>query len=249
MLKSSETPSVPKSASATRPAVKGQHIGRHFAAGIQGDRGGAYQHDPRRVTITTTRTARDALRMLEENLVMARQQRAGGAAGPPPGCARKMSGGHADDPAAQDAQRRARGVHRVGQPGQPEHHQRDPRHVVEDSLGGGEAERSLRWNRSDMERRDGGGGATPGPHVDAEREHEIAEPRAGEDDVVDGDHGGGDEAHDGHGPEGEVFPALLHRLALHVEEPVGQDTWAPARRRRGSPGVVAAPMPIAHSSG
>jgi len=31
------------------------------------------------------------------------------------------------------------------------------------------------------------------------------------------------EAHDGHGPEGEVLPALLHGLALHVEEPIGKD--------------------------
>jgi hypothetical protein len=59
-------------------------------------------------------------------------------------------------------------------------------------------------------------------HVDAERKHEIAELRARIPDVVDGGHRGGDEAHDGDGPEGEVLPALLHRLALHVEEPVGQ---------------------------
>ncbi len=60
-------------------------------------------------------------------------------------------------------------------------------------------------------------------HVDAEREHEIAELRARDHDVVDGDRRGGDEAHDSDGPEGEVLPALLHGLPLHVEEPVGKD--------------------------
>ena len=202
---------------------EGQDIGRHRTAGIQRDEGGAYQHHPPEDDHHHAHRQQGIADTCGE-LGEARQERAPGGRGPAARPREEAGGGHADEPAAQDAQRRAGGVHRIGQPGQAEHHHRDRRHVVVDPLGGGEsgavvALEAVGHGHEGMEEE----GHRLSTHVDAERQNEIAESRARDHDVVDGDRRGGDEGHDGDGPEGEVLAALLHGLALHVEEPVGKD--------------------------